>query len=89
MKGRANAALAKLLGLEIIIVVEDRLGAINQALLTIGAVEDRGLNVHCVILNQCSDCEDPDTDNLKDLSSRTDYPVHSCPYQGRLPAIDL
>ncbi|MCK5663322.1 MAG: dethiobiotin synthase [Thiotrichaceae bacterium] len=37
-----NADLAKLLGLEVIIVIEDRLGAINQSLLTIKAVASEG-----------------------------------------------
>ncbi len=84
-----NAELAARLGLDVIIVVAERLGAINQALLTIGAVESRGLNVHCVILNQCSESTDPDTDNLQDLSSRTEYPVYLCSFQGQLPRIDI
>ncbi len=84
-----NADLAKLLGLDVIIIVDDRLGAINQALLTISAVEGPGLNVHFVILNQCNEVQDLDTDNLHDLGSRTDYPLYLCPYQGRLPSINF
>ncbi len=83
-----NADLAKRLGLDVIIVVSERLGAINQALLTIRAVENFGLKVHCVILNQCSEAQDPDTDNLHDLSTRSDYPVYFCPFQGQLPMLD-
>ena len=84
-----NADLAKRLGLDVIIVVAERLGAINQALLTIKAVESSGLKVHCVILNQCDGSTDPDTDNLQDLSARTDHPVYLCSYQGRLATIGL
>ncbi len=84
-----NADLAGRLGLDVIIVVAERLGAINQALLTIKAVESYGLKVHSVILNQCSEMADPDTDNLHDLSSRTEYPVYLCLFDGRLPSIAL
>ncbi|MCK4707433.1 MAG: dethiobiotin synthase [Gammaproteobacteria bacterium] len=84
-----NADLAKLLMLEVIVVIEDRLGAINQSLLTIRAIENEGLTVKAVILNQQKQQKTTDLNNLDDLKNRTDYPVYSCQYNGLLPAIDL
>ncbi len=49
-----NSDLAAALGLPLVIVIEDELGAIGQALLTINAAEKNNLNVLCVVLNQIS-----------------------------------
>lgn len=46
-----NADLAKRLGLPLVIVVANRLGAINQALLTITAARSHGLTVLGVVLS--------------------------------------
>ncbi|MBI5970893.1 MAG: dethiobiotin synthase [Deltaproteobacteria bacterium] len=46
-----NAGLARMLGLDVIIVVPSRLGAVNQALLAIEAARMRGLTVSAVVLN--------------------------------------
>lgn len=46
-----NADLAVALGHPLIVVVEDRLGAINQALLTIAAVEQQALTITALVLN--------------------------------------
>ena len=75
-----NADLARRLGLDMIIVIEDRLGAINQALLTRQAVESAGLKVKAIILNQRSTSL-PETDNLTEIRKRVDCPVHVCPFQ--------
>ena len=84
-----NADLARLLGLKIIIVIEDRLGAINQSLLTIKAVESEGLEIKAVILNQLCHLKDSRLDNLSDLKKRTAYPVYHCDYMGELDLVDL
>ncbi len=84
-----NADLARILGLKIIIVIEDRLGAINQSLLTIKAVESEGLEVTAVILNQLCHLKDSNLGNLTDLKKRTDYPVYRCDYMGELERLDL
>ncbi len=84
-----NADLARLLGLKVIIVIEDRLGAINQSLLTIKAVESEGLEIKAIILNQLCHLKDSRLDNLSDLKKRTHYPVYHCDYMGELDPLDL
>ncbi len=78
-----NADLAKALGLKVIIICEDRLGTINQALLTIAAVKQEGLDIQAVVLNQ-NKPPSSSGDNLynyQDLCQRTDIPVFTCAYQ--------
>lgn len=82
-----NADLAARLGLRVLIVVADRLGAINQALLCIDAVEKQGLTIQCVVLNQLEEEIFEQLDNLSDLQARTHYPVYRCAYQSPLPSI--
>ena len=84
-----NADLATRLGLGVVIVISDRLGAINQALMSITAVEKQGLNIRAVILNQVEAKNSPLLDNLEDLRTRTPYPVYRCDYQGKLPLIEF
>jgi dethiobiotin synthetase len=78
-----NADLARVLGLKVIIVCENRLGTINQALLTITAVKHEGLDIQAVVLNKntpANSAED-NLDNYQDLCQRTDIPVYTCAYQ--------
>ena len=84
-----NSDLARRLKLDVIIVVEDRLGAINQSLLVIKAVEGEGLKVHALILNQCKPDGTIELDNWKDLCARTRHPVYRCSFQGQLEELDL
>ena len=49
-----NSDLAAELGMPIIIVVKDELGAIGQALLTINAAKSQKLKIVCVVLNEMS-----------------------------------
>lgn len=51
------ADLASSLGLPILIVVDDTLGAINRALLAVEAARHRGLAIAAVVLNRCTDAE--------------------------------
>lgn len=85
-EGKLNADLAQALGLPVVIVVDDRLGAVNQALLSIAAVKQRQLNIRCVILNQTSGQSHPALmDNLSELHSLVDdIPVISLTYQQSL-----
>jgi dethiobiotin synthetase len=53
-KGALNSDLAAGLGLPLVIVVKDELGAIGQALLTITAARQNNLRVLCIVLNQIS-----------------------------------
>lgn len=60
-----NVDLAKLLQLPVILVVGNRLGCINHALLTIEAIEHAGLPLHSVIVNDIA--PQADLANFKDL----------------------
>jgi dethiobiotin synthetase len=50
-KNTVNADLARVLDLEIVLVVKDELGCLSQALLTIEALENRHIQLHSVVLN--------------------------------------
>lgn len=63
-----NADLAVALGLPLILVVADRLGCINHALLNLEAIRQRGLDLAAVILNRWGSNHAPDMDNAADLS---------------------
>lgn len=70
-----NADLAAALHLPVLLVVPDRLGAINQALLGIHAVTHRGLQLAGVVLNQISAESPRDMDNVADLRLWTGAPI--------------
>ncbi len=63
-----NADLDVALGLPVLVVSADRLGAIHQALLTVEAVARRGLILAGVVLNQTTPGGDPHMDNGADLA---------------------
>lgn len=69
-----NADLATALQLPVILVVGDRLGCLNHALLSLEAIARRGLDTAAVILNRI-DPEAP-ADNLASLRQLTDIPVY-------------
>ncbi len=52
----SNADLALHLGLPVIIVAPQRLGAVNQSLLAIEAAQSRRLTIAAVVLNDMHDC---------------------------------
>ena len=56
-----NADLAERIGLPVLIVAPNRLGTINQTLLTIEAIRQRGLTVAGVVLNCLSESVDGST----------------------------
>jgi dethiobiotin synthetase len=76
-----NADLAGLLQLPAIIVINDKIGAVNQALLTIQAIENRGLAIAAIILNQLEPNTTADMNNLEDLQTHCKYAVFCCGYQ--------
>lgn len=84
-----NSDLATALNLNIIIVIPDRLGAINQALLTLNAVQQLALKPLAIVLNESVAQAAGGMDNLSDLNTRIDVPVYQCKYQGLLPDMDL
>ena len=82
-----NADLASALQLPVIVVVNDRIGAVNQALMTLQAVNSRHLNVAAVVLNQVQASSDNDMDNAADLLPYCNLPIFRCSYQGKLAPI--
>ena len=74
-----NADLALSLDLPILLVVEDRLGCINQALLNVEAIAKRGLNLKAIALNRPNQIETSNTisamDNLSDIQKRVNCEV--------------
>lgn len=77
-----NADLAQALNLPVVLVVEDKLGCINDTLLTIEAIQSKGLDLSCIILNQSVLAEpNPDMDNEADLKELLDQPIFHIPFQ--------
>ena len=82
-----NADLASQLQLPVFIVVDDRIGAVNQALMTIQAVESRQLPVAAVVLNEVSPEHAADMDNAADLADHCSYPIFRCAHGAALPRV--
>ncbi len=83
-----NADLAERIGLPVLIVAPNRLGTINQTLLTIEAIRQRGLAVAGVILNRLSQADDPSTaTNAAEIQQRGR--VRVCCEIPFLPAAEL
>ena len=70
-----NADLAGSLKVPLLIVVEDRLGCINHALLSIEAARRRCLRITALVLNQVAHVDNADTDNFAELEKLTDIPM--------------
>lgn len=81
-RGALNADLAGALGLPVLVVSDDRLGTLNHTLLTIEAVQMRGLALAGVVLNQTARQVDPRMDNAEDLERWLQRPVVRLPYGG-------
>ena len=75
-----NADLALALALPVLLVAEDRLGAIHQVLATSEAVERRGLRLAAVVLNAATAPPGPGLDNAADLSAQLDAPLFVLPH---------
>jgi dethiobiotin synthetase len=82
-----NADLAGALQLPVIIVVNDRIGAVNQALMTIEAVQSRHLHVAAIVLNAIEIPADEAMDNATDLQAHCDLPLFCCAHAGPLPIL--
>jgi len=88
-----NADLASTLGLPILLVAENRLGCINQVLLTLEAIERRGLVLSAIVLNNVSKNEDnpkfnSNMNNYKDLSAMVSCPIISIQHNQNDSAFD-
>jgi dethiobiotin synthetase len=82
-----NADLAQALQLAVVIVVNDRIGAVNQALMTLQAVASRQLPVAAIVLNQVNPVIDKDMNNAADLQGYSQLPVFRCAHGARLRQI--
>ena len=78
--GALNADLAVALGLPVLVVAADRLGALNHVLLTVEAVQRRGLEVAAIVLSRPAPVGDDDMDNAGDLRARLSMPVIALPH---------
>ncbi|PCJ85793.1 MAG: dethiobiotin synthase [Thiotrichaceae bacterium] len=75
-----NADLAVALQLPILLVADDRLGAISQVLLSVEAIQMRGLHLAGVILNAVTNTQNDQMNNSADLRERLNCPVFANPY---------
>ena len=82
-----NADLASALQLPVIIVVNNRIGAVNQSLMTLQAVESRQLRVAAIVLNQVVATIDDAMDNASDVKSYCDVPLFCCEHDAPLPVL--
>ena len=74
-----NADLAQELTSHVILISKDRLGCLNQTLLTIEAIKNRKLNLLAIVLNQYREHEASAMDNYEDLCRRLDVPIITIP----------
>lgn len=72
-KDGLNKDLAVKLRYPVVLVVANRLGCINQTLLTIQAIEDAGLTIHSIIVNQVS--TDNEVNYAEGLEAFTEHPI--------------
>jgi len=75
-----NADLAVALQLPVLLVADDRLGALSQVLLNVEAIQMRGLPLAGVVMNQLEESHSEYMDNAADLRERLDCPVIHIPY---------
>ncbi|MCL4484943.1 MAG: dethiobiotin synthase [Nitrospirae bacterium] len=80
-----NADLGMVLGLPVLLVTADRLGAIHQTLATAEAITRRGLTLAGVVLNEVTPVQDSRMDNAADLSrwlGQEIISIRHCPGRG-------
>ncbi|MEK6551426.1 MAG: dethiobiotin synthase [Pseudomonadota bacterium] len=78
------ADLARALGLPVLLVVPDRLGCLNHALLCTEALVARGLRCAAIVLNRLAPAHPADLDNADDLSRWRTEPVIALPYAAEI-----
>jgi len=88
-KQTLNADLAAALQLPVVLVISDKLGAINQALLTISAIEQRQLDIYAVVLSssQSSTASYLTLNNAKEIRQLTEHPVYTVGFRESLPDV--
>lgn len=76
-----NADLARGLGLPVLLIAADRLGAMHQVLATAEAIVRRDLALAAVILNRVEPDLDPRLDNAAELARWLDTAIITLPHQ--------
>ncbi|MDH5394228.1 MAG: dethiobiotin synthase [Gammaproteobacteria bacterium] len=85
-----NSDLARELGLPVLLVAQDVLGAINQVLLSAEAIKNNGLELRAVILNQVKGYDMPDSvSNLEELHPLLDCAVYTQPHSDNIGDNDM
>ncbi len=82
-----NKDLAIELGYPVILVVANRLGCINQALLSIAAIGQAGLDLHSIIVNQTQSSIQPTPNYALGLTDFTDVMIFEVDYANNGQAI--
>ena len=78
-KGKTVASLGKAISAQLIVVAPNRVGVINQVLLTVEAAAERGLEVACVVL---MGQREPDASSLDNASLLRDFLPVSANFKG-------
>ena len=82
--GATNADLAMALGLPVVVVVGDRLGCLNHALLIISDILYRSIPLAGIVLSQPEDYCNSDLNNTEDLRRWLGCPVDVMPFNPSL-----
>ena len=70
-----NADLAKKLNLPVLLIASDQLGCINHILLTAEAINNQGLTLNGIILNQKNEINNHSMNNFEDLQTLTNVSI--------------
>ena len=86
-KQMLNADLATALQLPVVLVINDKLGAINQALLTISAIKQQQLDIYAVVLSssQSSAASHQALNNAEEIRQFTEHPIYVVRFGESLP----
>lgn len=76
-----NADLATELQLPVLLIADDRLGCINQILLTTEAISNRGLTLAAVVLNKKEQTSNHDMNNADDLREHITAPIYTIKHE--------
>jgi len=82
-----NADLARELGLPVVLIAQDRLGAVNQVLLAINAIDTHQLKLNSIILNSTSQSPlNALIENASEIKNFTQHTVFNVSYKQQINA---
>jgi dethiobiotin synthetase len=70
-----NADLAKNLQLPVLLIAENKLGCINQILLTVQAIQHYDLELYAIVLNSINTSDNKEMNNFEDLKTHVSTPI--------------